>query len=92
MQYTASSFGDPALRAFGGIALPSVRRDATSLATDPEDRVLARVVSPLWARARAVAVALRPLQRGRVTRYLQYIVLTLLLLLGALFAAIARRP
>jgi hypothetical protein len=35
---------------------------------------------------------LRPLQQGRVTRYLQYMVLTVLFLLGALFAAIARHP
>jgi hydrogenase-4 component B len=92
MQYTASSFSAPVLSAFGSLAEPGVERDATSFATDPEDRVLTRLVGPLWARARAVAEALRPLQQGRVTTYLQYMVLTVLFLLGALFVAIGRGP
>ena len=50
------------------------------------------VVQPLWRRAKNLAAAFRPLQQGPVTRYLQYIVLTLVLLLGALFASIVRRP
>jgi hypothetical protein len=92
MQYTASSFSALTLHAFGAIAAPRVERTATSLTTDPGDRVLANLVRPLWGRARAAAAALRPLQQGRVTRYLQYMVLTVLFLLGALFAAIARHP
>jgi NADH:ubiquinone oxidoreductase subunit 5 (subunit L)/multisubunit Na+/H+ antiporter MnhA subunit len=92
MQYTASSFTAPILHAFGAIATPRVKRDTTSLATEPVDRVMAGLVVPLWERARIAAGALRPLQQGRVTRYLQYMVLTVLLLLGALFAAIARQP
>jgi hydrogenase-4 component B len=92
MQYTASSFSAPVLSAFGSFAERGVERDATSFATDPEDRVLTRLVRPLWARARALAEALRPLQQGRVTTYLQYMVLTVLFLLGALFVAIGRRP
>jgi hydrogenase-4 component B len=92
MQYTASSFSAPMLRAFGAVAAPRVKRDATSLSTDTGDLVLTRVAAPLWERVRAAAEMLRPLQQGRITRYLQYIVLTLVLLLGALFAAIVRRP
>jgi len=92
MQYTASSFSALTLDAFGAIAAPRVERSATSLTTDPGDRVLTDLVRPLWGRARAAAAALRPLQQGRVTRYLQYMVLTVLFLLGALFAAIARHP
>jgi len=92
MQYTASSFSALTLHAFGAIAAPRVERSATSLTTDPGDRVLTDLVRPLWGRARAAAAALRPLQQGRVTRYLQYMVLTVLFLLGALFAAIARHP
>ena len=92
MQYSASSFSAPVLHAFGAIAAPRVNRDAVSLTTDPTDRVLAALVVPLWERVRAAAEALRPLQQGRITRYLQYMVLTVLLLLGALFAAIARQP
>ncbi len=92
MQYTASSFSAPVLRAFGSVAAPRVKRDATSLSTDPGDLVLARVAAPVWQRVRALTEVLRPLQQGRITRYLQYMVLTVVLLLGALFAAIVRQP
>ena len=92
MQYTASSFGAPVLSALGSLATPPVRRTPTSFATDPEDRVLARVVGPAWARLQAAAAALRPLQQGRVTTYLQYIVFTLVVLLFVLFASVERRP
>jgi hypothetical protein len=40
---------------------------------------------------RTAAAALRPLQQGRVTTYLQYIVVTLLVLLCLLFISV-RRP
>jgi hypothetical protein len=51
------------------------------------------VVLPLWSTIRGLALALRPLQQGRVTTYLQYIVWTLLLMLGFLmFAASRGRP
>ena len=92
MQYTASSFSAPVLRAFGALATPRVERDATSLTTDTGDLVLTRVAGPLWERVRAAAEVLRPLQQGRITRYLQYMVLTVVLLLGALFVAIVRHP
>ena len=92
MQYTASSFGAPLLSAFGSLAKPPVRRTPTSFATDAEDRVLARVVGPVWARVRTAAATLRPLQQGRVTTYLQYIVFTLVVLLFVLFASVGRRP
>src|SRR5581483_3966522 len=89
MQYTASSFGAPILSAFGSPVRPRARRTAASFATDPRDRVLARI-GPAWSRIRAAAAALRSLQQGRITTYLQYIVLTLLLLLLALFLSVAR--
>jgi len=91
MQYTASSFGAPILSAFGSLAEPPVRRTPTSFATDAEDRMLARVVGPAWARVRTAAAALRALQQGRVTTYLQYIVFTLVVLLFVLFASVGRR-
>jgi NADH:ubiquinone oxidoreductase subunit 5 (subunit L)/multisubunit Na+/H+ antiporter MnhA subunit len=91
MQYTASSFGAPLLVAFGSLAKPAVTRTPDAFATNPEDRVLSRVAGPGWARVRRAAAALRPLQHGRVTTYLQYIVFTLLILLGVLFASV-RRP
>jgi hydrogenase-4 component B len=91
MQYTASSFGAPLLAAFGSLVRPPVTRTPDSFATNVEDRVLSRVVGPAWARLRIAAAALRPLQHGRVTTYLRYIVFTLLILLGVLFATV-RRP
>jgi NADH:ubiquinone oxidoreductase subunit 5 (subunit L)/multisubunit Na+/H+ antiporter MnhA subunit len=91
MQYTASSFGAPLLAAFGSLAKPPAARTADSFSTDPEDRVLSRLMAPTWERVRTAAAALRPLQQGRVTTYLQYIVLTLLVLLSVLFASV-RRP
>ncbi|MFL5496784.1 MAG: proton-conducting transporter membrane subunit [Gemmatimonadales bacterium] len=91
MQYTASSFGAPLLAAFS-VAEPPVRRTESSFATDPEDRVLLRLVGPVWDRVRTAAATLRPLQQGRVTTYLQYIVFTLIVLLVVLFASVGRRP
>jgi len=91
MQYTASSFGAPLLSAFGSVMQPRVHRTPTSFATDPEDRVVDRLLGLAWNRVKTGAMSLRPLQQGRVTTYLQYIVLTVLLLLFALFASVARR-
>jgi hydrogenase-4 component B len=88
MQYTAGSFTAPLLLAFGGLAAPEVTRQPGSLETNSPDKVLDGLVRPLWHRARRVAAGFRPLQQGPVTRYLQYIVLTVFLLLAALFAAI----
>jgi len=92
MQYTAGSFTTPLLLAFGDIAAPEVVRVAGSLETRPRDKVLDDLFRPIWQRAKATAARFRPLQQGPVTRYLQYIVLTLLLMLAALFASIGSRP
>jgi hydrogenase-4 component B len=92
MQYTAGSFSTPLLLAFGRAGAAEVARGPASLETRPRDPVLDGLVRPLWQRARRVAAGFRPLQQGPVTRYLQYIVLTVLLLLGALFASIVRWP
>ena len=91
MQYTGSSFGSPILAAFGSPVRPKIRRTETSFATEPEDRVVDRLLGPAWRRLKAAATTLRPLQQGRVTTYLQYIVLTVVLLLLALVASVARR-
>ena len=91
MQYTAASFGAPILTAIPlsgdpGRVGPGVREGA-----GPGDRVMA-VVSRSWNRIRALALALRPLQRGRVTTYLQYMIWTVLLLLGYLLVAATGGP
>jgi len=91
MQYTAGSFTTPLVNALGRIAAPAVERTATSLRTRTGDRILDGLARPLWERTRTVAAAFRPLQQGPITRYLQYIVVTVLLLLAALFTSI-RQP
>jgi formate hydrogenlyase subunit 3/multisubunit Na+/H+ antiporter MnhD subunit len=90
MQYTASSFGAALLKAFAPVAGPTEERGTDTFVTRPTDRVLSGVVTPLWSRIRSAAERLRPLQEGRITRYLQYIVLTVLVLLGALMLASSR--
>lgn len=92
MQYTASSYSAPILHAFASLAAPRIDRGGGALTTNPKDRVLTALVLPLWKRVRSAAETLRPLQEGRITRYLQYMVLTVLLLLGALFVSIVRQP
>jgi hydrogenase-4 component B len=92
MQYTASSFGAALLKAFAPVAGPTEERGSDAFVTRPTDRVLSGVVSPLWSRIQSAAERLRPLQEGRITRYLQYIVLTVLVLLGALMVASGSRP
>jgi fumarate reductase subunit D len=90
MQYTASSFGAPLLNAFGAVAAPRPNRTADAFTTDPRDKILMLLVMPGWAGIRRMAGALRPLQQGRVTRYLLYIIVTVLLLLTNLFVSVVR--
>jgi NADH:ubiquinone oxidoreductase subunit 5 (subunit L)/multisubunit Na+/H+ antiporter MnhA subunit len=86
MQYTAESFSAPLRRAFS---------PARTQAGDPplggapgrEDLVLRALAAPAWERLRRLGAELRLLQQGRVTTYLQYIIGTVLLLLGYLFFA-----
>ncbi|MEO8140809.1 MAG: hypothetical protein ABI742_14230, partial [Gemmatimonadota bacterium] len=92
MQYTAGSLLAPIMLAYGRIAAPDIERGAAEFRTRSRDRVLDGVVLPLWRRTKHLARSFRPLQQAPVTRYLQYIVVTVVLLLGVLFAAIVRRP
>jgi hydrogenase-4 component B len=89
MQYTADSFSGPLRLAFGVASRPA-RKGAGIGDGKAGDRVLAGL-NRLWHQARSVAALLRPIQQQPITRYLQYIVLTVLLLLGALFASLMRR-
>jgi hydrogenase-4 component B len=86
MQYTASSFSAPLRHAFASAALPPVT-DRASADSGREDLVLNEFAAPVWARIKHLGAELRPLQQGRVTTYLQYIIATVLLLLGYLFFA-----
>jgi formate hydrogenlyase subunit 3/multisubunit Na+/H+ antiporter MnhD subunit len=81
MQYTASSLSAPMLESFPAVTAPERVRDSGGFHTIPADRVLRRLAIPLWGRVRALALSLRPLQQGRVTTYLQYIIWAVLALL-----------
>ena len=89
MQYTAASFGSPLLRALPAAIVPGGARAPLVPRAPAEDFVVHRLVRPAWERIQAMAGALRPLQQGKVTTYLQYMIWTLLLLLGFLLAASA---
>lgn len=93
MQYTASSFGAPLAHAFSA-AVPLNRVPAPGrFRTVPQDRVFHNLMRPLWNRLQAVALALRPLQQGRLRTYLSFMIWTLILLLGFLyFSSSAGRP
>jgi len=86
MQYTASSFAAPILTAMPLSGSRGRLRIADRDGTSPGDRGT-RGVARLWGRLQALALTVRPLQRGRVTTYLQYIIWTVLLLLGYLLVA-----
>lgn len=85
MQYTAASFSAPLVRAFASTAIPAVEGSIAGGNAGREDRVLHGFAVPVWRRIRRLAAELRPLQQGRVTTYLQYIIGTVVLLLGFLF-------
>jgi hypothetical protein len=90
MQYTGSSYAAPLLAAFGAVAQPPRRRAPASLETVPDDRVLHGLVEPVWDLVKRGAATLRPIQHGRMTSYLGYMVFTLLLLLLVLLTATVR--
>ena len=83
MQYSAASFTSPARLAFGMKQERGVHPERVDRSTDLG-------VGRLWHWATALAAAFRPLQQGPITRHLQYIVLTVLVLLGVLFVSLAR--
>jgi hydrogenase-4 component B len=93
MQYTAASFSSPTLIAFPVPAGPERARLAEQHVTSSSDRIMRNVARPLWNRLQALALSVRPLQQGRVTTYLQYMIWTVLLLLGfLLFTSTGARP
>jgi hypothetical protein len=88
MQYTASSFAAPLLAAYQPVAGVVTRREADRHETHAVDPVLAMVLQPAWVRVRSLADRIRPIQRGRLSVYLIYIVLTLVALLFYLLAMV----
>jgi hydrogenase-4 component B len=87
MQYTAASFAAPVLTAYRGVAGLRTERTALALATHASDPVLERVVRPVWHGVESIARRIRPLQRGRLSLYLMYIVAALVATLGYLMFA-----
>jgi hydrogenase-4 component B len=87
MQSTAESFSVPLWRAFSSRALPPSGELPGGIAPGRDDFVLRGIAAPAWKRIRRLGAELRLLQQGRVTTYLQYIIGTVVLLLGYLFFA-----
>lgn len=84
MQYTASSFAAPLLAAYRGASGLRTDRTAVAFATHPTDPVLAGAIVPAWHGVSRAAQLLRPLQRGRLSLYLLYVVGALVATLGYL--------
>jgi hydrogenase-4 component B len=87
MQYTASSFSAPLLRSAAPPVIERTGGGGTTFRTIPTDPIYRTVVESLWPRVKRAASAARPIQRGRVTTYLQFIIITLVLLLALLFVS-----
>jgi hydrogenase-4 component B len=81
MQYTASSFAAPLIAAYQPVAGVRVERTASAYRSRPIDLVLDRGVRPLWHGLQWTAERLRPIQQGRLSLYLMYVVATVILLL-----------
>jgi hydrogenase-4 component B len=89
-QYTASSFGQPLVQALSGVLAPraSVRPAETTFPAEVSvdvrvpDRVEERVFDPLFRACTERMAVVRRVQDGRITRYLMFIVGTLVLGLG----------
>ncbi len=87
MQYTASSFAAPLLAAYRGASGLRTHRTAAAFATHASDPVLDGAIVPAWHGVSRAARLLRPLQRGRLSLYLLYVVGALAATLGYLMLA-----
>lgn len=81
MQYTASSFAAPLLEIFGRLSGVRTHRGASVFHSEPVDLVLDGAVIPWWAVIERAALRIRPLQQGRLSRYLMYVIGTVVALL-----------
>ncbi len=87
MQYTGSSFAAPLLIAYGPVAGVRTARSASSLAARFADPVLDGLVAPAWRGVERAALRLRPMQRGRLSGYLLYMVAALAAVLAYLIVS-----
>jgi hypothetical protein len=81
MQYTASSYAAPLLRAFGPSSGSREERTAGSFRTVSRDLVLDLLGRPLWQRITRSAAEIRILHSGAIRWYLLYTIVCLLGLL-----------
>lgn len=100
MQYTGASLAEPIGRLFGALLRTRIERHgptgywpaAASWHARTVDRTVSGVYRPALGGLSAVMLRLRDLQEPRVTTYLRYLVLALLVVLGLLFLPIVARP
>jgi len=100
MQYTASSFAEPITRIFRPLLGSRVERDiapggvwpvAASWQSVTPDRALAGLYDPVFTSVERVLLRLRGLQQGRISTYLLYIVLTVLVLVASMILPLGAR-
>jgi NADH:ubiquinone oxidoreductase subunit 5 (subunit L)/multisubunit Na+/H+ antiporter MnhA subunit len=84
MQYTASSFAAPLLEIFGRLSGVRTHRGTSVFHSESVDLILDGAVVPWWAAIERTALRLRPLQQGRLSRYLMYVISTVVALLAYL--------
>jgi hydrogenase-4 component B len=93
MQYTATSFAEPTTRIFQPLLRSRIESDLPTGAVWPEaarwrsttpDRALAGIYLPVFKSVERALLRLRGLQQGRVSTYLLYIVLTVLVLVASM--------
>jgi len=91
MQYTASSFAAPLLDLFGRLSGVRAHKGASVFHSESVDLVLDRAVLPWWAAVERTALRLRPMQQGRLSRYLIYVISTVVALLAYLVVRTGQR-
>jgi NADH:ubiquinone oxidoreductase subunit 5 (subunit L)/multisubunit Na+/H+ antiporter MnhA subunit len=100
MQYTATSFAEPITRIFQPLLRGRIESDLPAQAVWPEaaswrsstpDRALAGMYEPIFKSVERALLRLRGLQQGRVSTYLLYIVLTVLVLVASMILPLGSR-
>jgi hydrogenase-4 component B len=100
MQYTATSFAEPITRIFQPLLGSRIESDLPAEAVWPEgaswrsstpDRALAGMYEPVFRAIERSLLRLRGLQQGRVSTYLLYIVLTVLVLVVSMILPLGSR-
>jgi hypothetical protein len=100
MQYSASSLAQPIAGAFAALLRTRVERSGpgghwpakASWRSRTLDRTVTGVYRPAFGGLNALLLRLRDLQEPRVTTYLRYVVLALVVVLALLFLPIVPRP